>query len=61
LNAKANVRDLLDPATKGTTCTLEAIYSFNPAVERVVIATSFAAIFDLNQGLRPGHAYTEAD
>ncbi|KAH7056993.1 putative cinnamoyl-CoA reductase [Macrophomina phaseolina] len=61
LSVEDNVRDLLDPAIKGTTQILEAIHKFNPSVKRVVITSSFAAMFDLSQGLRPGHAYTEAD
>lgn len=61
LAVEDNVRDLLDPAIKGTTEILEAIYKFNPSVKRVVITSSFAAMFDPMQGLRVGHAYSEAD
>ncbi|GME48194.1 nad dependent epimerase [Neofusicoccum parvum] len=61
LSVEDNVRDLLDPAVKGTTEILEAIHKFNPSVKRVVITSSFASMFDLTKGLRPGHVYTEAD
>lgn len=38
------VRDLLDPAIKGTTGILKAIKAYAPTVERVVITSSFAAM-----------------
>lgn len=61
LAVENNVRDLLDPAVKGTTEILEATHKYNPGVKRVVITSSFASIIDPFQGLRPGHVYTEAD
>ncbi|KAL1644939.1 hypothetical protein SLS58_004010 [Diplodia intermedia] len=61
LSVENNVRDLLDPAVKGTTEILEAIHKYNPGVKRVVVTASFASIIDLSKGLRPGHVYTEAD
>ena len=38
------VRDLLDPAIKGTTGILKAVKAYAPSVERVVITSSFAAM-----------------
>ncbi|KAF2135281.1 uncharacterized protein K452DRAFT_214353, partial [Aplosporella prunicola CBS 121167] len=61
LEVKDNVKDLLDPAVKGTTEVLEATYKFNPKVKRVVITSSFAALIDLSKGTWPGHVYNEAD
>lgn len=61
LSVEDNVRDLLDPAVKGTTEVLEAVRKFNPNVKRVVITSSFASMFDVTKGLRPGHVYSEAD
>ncbi|KAF2091590.1 putative cinnamoyl-CoA reductase [Saccharata proteae CBS 121410] len=61
MSVEDNVRDLLDPAVKGTTEILKAIQAHNPDVKRVVITSSFASIIDLDKGFRPGHVYTEAD
>ncbi|KAF2489378.1 NAD(P)-binding protein [Lophium mytilinum] len=61
MEVENNERDLLDPAVKGTTEILKAIKKNNPAVKRVVITSSFAAIVDISKGNRPGHTYTEAD
>jgi nucleoside-diphosphate-sugar epimerase len=51
---------LVDPAIRGTLTILEAA-STAPAVKRVVITSSFAAINVVSLGLRPGHTYTETD
>jgi nucleoside-diphosphate-sugar epimerase len=56
-----NVKELLEPATKGTTGILEAIYNNNPSVKRVVITSSFASIWNGSKGTWPEHTYTEAD
>lgn len=61
MQVEDNERDLLDPAVKGTNRILEAVASRAPQVKRVVITSSFAAILDPQQGLRPGYTYTEAD
>jgi nucleoside-diphosphate-sugar epimerase len=61
LSVEDNERDLLNPAIYGTTSLLTSIQKYNPAVERVVITSSFAAIMDLNKGLRPDYTYTEND
>jgi len=61
MQVEDNERDLLDPAIKGTTSILTAIHQHNPHVKRVVITSSFAAINDLDKGLRPGYTYTEKD
>lgn len=54
-------RDLLAPAVRGTTRVLESAASRAPRVRRVVVTSSFAAIVDPAQGLRPGYVYTEDD
>lgn len=56
-----NERDLLEPAIKGTTSILQAVQKHAPQVTRVVITSSFAAIVDLSQGVRPGYTYSEQD
>ncbi|RAL11647.1 SDR family oxidoreductase [Aspergillus homomorphus CBS 101889] len=45
-NISDPVRDFLDPAVKGTTGILKAIKSYAPTIKRVVITSSFAAIFN---------------
>ncbi|KZF22893.1 NAD(P)-binding protein [Xylona heveae TC161] len=52
-------KDLLDPAIIGTTGILKAIKKSAPSVKRVVITSSFAAIWD--QTKKPGHVYSEQD
>ncbi|KAG9127084.1 methylglyoxal reductase (NADPH-dependent) gre2 [Ceratobasidium sp. 392] len=54
-------KDLLMPAIKGTTEILKSIKAHSPSVKRVVIASSFAAILDLDKGNRPGYVYSEKD
>ena len=54
-------KQLLDPAIIGTTGILRSIKAYAPAVKRVVITSSFAAILDPAQGLRPGYVYSEKD
>ncbi|KAI2464038.1 NAD(P)-binding protein [Annulohypoxylon bovei var. microspora] len=57
-----NVRDLLDPAVKGATSVLEAALRYGGGkVKRVVATSSFAAVIDLNKGLREGYTYDEKD
>ena len=56
-----NVRDLLDPAIRGSTAILEAIGRWGHTVTRVVATSSFAAIIDDREGSRPGYTYTDAD
>ncbi|KAL8783610.1 MAG: hypothetical protein Q9195_009331 [Heterodermia aff. obscurata] len=56
-----NERDLLSPAIKGTTELIQAVHSYAPQVQRVVITSSFASILDTSLGDRPGYTYTEAD
>ncbi|KAK9378079.1 uncharacterized protein V2V93DRAFT_141175 [Kockiozyma suomiensis] len=55
------VKDLLDPAIKGTESVLTATKAFAPQVKHVVITSSFAAIIDASYGNRPGYVYTEKD
>ena len=57
-----NERDLFHPAVNGTLRILEAVHaSGNKRIKRVVITSSFAAVVDTSQGLRPGKVYTERD
>lgn len=51
---------LLKPAVEGTTTILKACLA-EPKVKRVVITSSFAAVFDSTKGLQPGVVYTEKD
>ncbi|KAK9239669.1 hypothetical protein V1525DRAFT_397277 [Lipomyces kononenkoae] len=55
------VKDLLDPAIKGTTSILQAAKNFAPQVKRIVITSSFAALIDASKGDWPEHTYSEAD
>lgn len=61
INIKDNERDLLIPAIEGTTQILESTYKYAPQVKRVVITASFASVFDLSKGFRPGYVYSEKD
>ncbi|KAI4147463.1 MAG: hypothetical protein L6R39_003108 [Caloplaca ligustica] len=54
-------KDLLDPAIIGTTGILKAIKKNAPTVKRVVITSSFAAVFSPKTGNRPGYTYSEKD
>ncbi|KAF2207343.1 hypothetical protein CERZMDRAFT_51287 [Cercospora zeae-maydis SCOH1-5] len=58
---KDNERHLLHPAIQGTKNILKSIAKRAPQVERVVITSSFAAIFDPKQGLGAGYTYSEND
>jgi len=55
------VKELLDPAVKGTTGVLKAIQEHNPSVQRVVITSSFSSMWNGDKGMWPEHTYTEAD
>ncbi|ROV88107.1 hypothetical protein VSDG_09388 [Cytospora chrysosperma] len=61
LEVKDNVKDLLEPAIKGTNQILDAVAAHAPQVKRVVITSSFASILDPLKGSRPGYTYTEED
>lgn len=61
INIKDNEKDLLIPAIEGTTQILESTYKYAPQVKRVVITASFASVFDLSKGVRPGYVYSEKD
>lgn len=54
------VEDLLIPALKGTEAVMNAANE-NPTVKRVVLTSSFAAVYDANRGLQPGVILTEED
>lgn len=59
-NAKDFETELMKPAIQGTTCMLSACLH-EPSVKRVVITSSFAAVFDSSKGPQPGVVYTEKD
>ncbi|KAI0830387.1 NAD(P)-binding protein [Hypoxylon sp. FL0890] len=57
-----NVRDLLEPATRGATSVLEAAHRYGGGkVKRVVATSSFASIIDISKGMREGYTYSEKD
>ncbi|KAE8364679.1 major facilitator superfamily domain-containing protein [Aspergillus caelatus] len=51
---------LLIPALKGTVAVCEAASKY-PEVKKVVIMSSFAAVYDASLGPQPGRVYTEKD
>ena len=51
---------LMIPAVKGTIAICEAVAQ-TPCVKKVVIMSSFAAVYDAAKGLQPGKVYTEED
>ncbi|KAL4890556.1 major facilitator superfamily domain-containing protein [Aspergillus ambiguus] len=51
---------LLLPALKGTTAICEAAAQ-EPGVKKLVIMSSFAAVYDAALGMQPGRVYTEQD
>ncbi|RYP19863.1 hypothetical protein DL765_003117 [Monosporascus sp. GIB2] len=61
LDPTDNVKDLLDPAIKGSIAILEAIKRWGPSVARVVATSSFAAVVDETKSKREGYTYTEKD
>lgn len=54
-------RDLLQPAIRGSLAVLDAAKQYGPLVRCVINISSFGAIVDIGQGLRPGYRYTEND
>lgn len=54
------VEDLLMPALKGTEAVMKAAND-NPSVKRVVLTSSFAAVYDASKGIQPGVVLTEED
>ncbi|KAF2673135.1 NAD(P)-binding protein [Microthyrium microscopicum] len=52
---------LLDPAINGTTNILLSIAANAPSVRRVIITSSFAAMWQRDRGNWPEHTYSEAD
>lgn len=58
------VGKLLDPALGGAIgaiSALEATHQYGSSVRRFVYTSSFVAILDITQGLRPGYTYSEKD
>ncbi|KAL2204020.1 NAD(P)-binding protein [Sarocladium strictum] len=56
-----NEVDVLIPAIKGTESILKSVDAHGTAVKRVILTSSFSAIYDPTKGLNPGHVYTEDD
>ncbi|OOF94542.1 hypothetical protein ASPCADRAFT_208212 [Aspergillus carbonarius ITEM 5010] len=52
-------KDMLDPAVNGTVGILQSVHKYAPTVKRVVITSSFAAMF--NASKPAGSKYSEAD
>lgn len=61
LKVDDNRRDLLDPAVNGAIGILEATKRYGSDVRRLVNTSSFASIFDMSKGYRPGYTYNETD
>ncbi|CAF0914583.1 unnamed protein product [Adineta ricciae] len=65
LNTTNVEKDLLLPAINGTQNILKSAHQYNRnhqhQIRRIVITSSFAAVFDHNHGLRPGYSYSEKD
>lgn len=56
------VDELLKPALEGTTTIMRAAASMpNNQIKRIVITSSFAAMFDASKGPQPGVVITESD
>jgi nucleoside-diphosphate-sugar epimerase len=55
-----NERDMLIPARNGTKNILESAAT-QKSIKRVIVTSSFAAMIDINKGLRPGYTYSEKD
>jgi NADPH-dependent methylglyoxal reductase len=61
-NVTDNVREILDPAIDMAVGVLKSAVSANePALSRVVITSSFAAVGNFALGYRPGYTYTTED
>ncbi|GKT40258.1 putative uncharacterized oxidoreductase [Colletotrichum spaethianum] len=52
--------ELLRPSIRGTETICESATA-TPTVKRVVVTSSFAAVYDASKGLCPGKVYTEED
>ncbi|GME84934.1 unnamed protein product [Ambrosiozyma monospora] len=57
-NVKDCFSELVEPALEGTKAILKAA-EFEPKIRRVVITSSFAAVFDATKGLQPGVVLNE--
>ncbi|RMJ25087.1 Male sterility protein [Aspergillus sp. HF37] len=51
---------LLHPAIAGTRAVVQAAATV-PGIQRVVVMSSFASVYDASRGLQPGRVYTEKD
>ncbi|UJR38665.1 hypothetical protein I4U23_031331 [Adineta vaga] len=65
LNTTNPEKDLLQPAINGTKGILQSAHQYNQnnqhQIRRIVITSSFAAIFDPSKIVRPGYSFTEKD
>lgn len=59
LTPEDNVRDILQPALDGTLGILRSAHEQNPKVKRVVLTSSFAAMFNAAEGYRLDVRYNE--
>lgn len=60
-NATNPQEEIIDPAVNGTVGILKSIQKNAPSVKRVIITSSFAAMYDPNHGWWKEHTYTEND
>lgn len=60
-NVQDPEKDFLLPAVQGTKGLLQSVKEYAPAVQRVVVTSSFATILDKARGAWPGTTFTEAD
>jgi NADPH-dependent methylglyoxal reductase len=61
LNAKDNVKDLLEPAVHGVTAVLEAANRWGTTLNRLILTSSHASVYNPFEGKRPGYTYDEKD
>ncbi|UJR13001.1 hypothetical protein I4U23_000027 [Adineta vaga] len=58
-------KDFLQPAINGTKGILQSAHQYNQnhqhQIKRIVVTSSFVAVFDPTRGSRPGYSYTEQD
>lgn len=60
MSANDYVKELLEPAVNGTNAIMKACLT-EPKIKRVVITSSFAAVYDASKGLQPGVVLNEGD
>ena len=60
-DTKNMAKELLQPAIKGSVAILEAAKDYGPQCKRIINISSFGAMVDMAQGLRPGYVYSNKD